>query len=242
MITDILEGLLSLIYPPNCIICKSYLSADSLNKFVCPFCQLKIEKNVPPFCPKCSRSLGARPVSSLCSSCKKNKTHFDFAWCACIYNDFLKQLVHAFKYQQKTYLKEYLSELMFAFLDLYNLDIYQFDYLVPIPLSSTKLRERGYNQSNLLAKILSSKYNIPLSANNLIRRRDTRSQVLLSKKERWTNMTGAFRIKNLKQIKNKNILIIDDLLTTGATSSAAAKALKEANANTVGVFTLAIAL
>lgn len=128
---------------------------------------------------------------------------------------------------------------MINFINRYSLDIEQFDFIVPIPLYPSHQRERGYNQSLLLANKISKSYNINLNINFLVKIRNTKSQSLLSKKERWTNITDAFRIKNPNQVKNRSILLIDDLLTTGATSSEAAKVLKNAGAKTVGVLTLA---
>ncbi|MCK5083911.1 MAG: ComF family protein [Candidatus Omnitrophica bacterium] len=129
---------------------------------------------------------------------------------------------------------------MITFLETYCLDIRQFNKIVPIPLFSSRLRERGYNQSQLLAEEIGHKYKINLSLNNLARIRETEHQTLLSRKERWTNICGAFRIKHPVRFSGKNILIIDDLLTTGATASEAAHMLKNAGAKTVGILTLAI--
>ncbi|MBU1997000.1 MAG: hypothetical protein KKF78_07575 [Candidatus Omnitrophica bacterium] len=119
------------------------------------------------------------------------------------------------------------------------MDIEQFDLIMPIPLHPARKRERGYNQSFLLASKISKSFNINLNINLLIKVKNTKNQSLLSKKERWTNITDAFKIKNPNAVKNKSILLIDDLLTTGATSSEAAKVLKISGAKTVGVFTLA---
>jgi ComF family protein len=130
---------------------------------------------------------------------------------------------------------------MATFIRTYQLDIAQFDALIPIPLSATRLRERGYNQSGLLAQGISEAFHIPVFENSLTRRH-TRHQTLLNEKERWTNIQGAFTIKFSKNINNRNILIIDDLLTTGATASEAARTLKKCGAQTVGVLTLAITL
>jgi competence protein ComFC len=130
--------------------------------------------------------------------------------------------------------------MMIKFLETHCLDVRQFNEIVPIPLFPSRLRERGYNQSQLLAYEISRKYKIPLSLNNLTRARATEHQTLLSEKERWTNIYRAFRIKNPAKFSGKNILIIDDLLTTGATASEAARTLKDAGAKTVGVLTLAI--
>jgi len=129
---------------------------------------------------------------------------------------------------------------MIDFIEIYRFDINQFDVIIPIPLFVSRLRERGYNQSRLLAQEISQKYRISLSADNLTRIRNTEHQTLLSEKERWTNIVGAFRIKDPAKFFGKNILIIDDLLTTGATASEAALTLKNAGTKTVGILTLAI--
>ena len=131
---------------------------------------------------------------------------------------------------------------MINLIETYRFDINQFDEIVPIPLFSSRLRERGYNQSQLLAEEIGRKYKINLSLKNLTRVRATEHQTLLSEKERWTNICGAFRIKNPAGFSGKNILIIDDLLTTGATASEAARTLKDAGVKTVGILTLAITL
>lgn len=131
---------------------------------------------------------------------------------------------------------------MTEFVRKHYLDIKQFDIITPIPLFPSRLRERGYNQSQLLAEQIAREHQITLSLRNLVRIRNTEHQTLLSKKERWTNIHGAFRIRNPIRFSGKNILIIDDLLTTGATASEAARALKSAGAKTVGVLTLAITI
>jgi competence protein ComFC len=152
----------------------------------------------------------------------------------------LKDPIRRFKYNQKTYLRKPFAQFMMAFVQTYHLDIEQFDIIVPVPLFPSRLRERGYNQSRLLAEPIAQKYHIDLSLKNLVRVRNTRHQTLLSEKERWTNIHGAFRIKHSAEFSGKNILIVDDLLTTGATASEAARTLKGAGAETVGVLTLAI--
>lgn len=245
MITPVLRemahGLCRLVYPPHCCICKSHLHDFSPTLILCPPCRSSITENRPPFCPKCSRFLGERPARPYCSDCRKHPPAFDFAWSACVYEDPLKALIHQFKYSQKTSLRFLFTELMTAFIRTYQLDIAQFDILLPIPLSAARRRERGYNQSGLLAQGISEAFHIPVLENGLTRRH-TRHQTLLDEKERWTNIQEAFTIKSSRKIINRNILIIDDLLTTGATASEAARTLKKCGAQTVGVLTLAITL
>ncbi len=175
-----------------------------------------------------------------CWYCRHREPPFDFAWSACLYDDPLKDLIHRFKYHQKTGLRRVLAGLMADFIHQYAFDINQFDFLMPIPLSTTRLRERGYNQARLLAEEITRIFSIPLIDNCLIRSRHTHPQSLLEEKQRWTNIKGAFTIRQPNMLKHNNILLIDDLLTTGATTSEAAGTLKDAGAGTIGVLTLAI--
>ena len=240
MFKYLLDGIYNLIYPPKCLVCKKPLETQIPTKLLCLKCLDSIKFNIPPFCPKCSRHLGKNPQMPRCKNCTKILLHFDFAWCSCLYVEPLRKLIQNFKYNQKTLLRRQFTQFMISFIETYNLDITQFDIIVPIPLHPTRLRERGYNQSLLLAHEISEHFNINLNINTLIRTRNTKNQTLLSKKERWTNIAEAFTIKNPKNIYNKSVLLIDDLLTTGATSSEAAKELKNVGAKTVGVFALAI--
>lgn len=229
-----------LVYPPHCLGCKTYGRRSPLAGGLCPSCQTLIQPNIPPFCPKCARPLHGHPLRPRCLRCQQKEPRFDFAWAACLYAEPLKTFIHQFKYNQKTSLRVPFAELMISFIHTYQLDMAQFQLMIPVPLFPTRLRERGYNQSYLLAQGLAKAFAIELSAHHLIRVRHTRPQFLLDEKERWTNMHRAFKIKSSCAVSKKNILLIDDLLTTGATASEAAAVLKEAGAQTVGVLTLAI--
>lgn len=250
MINDLIDSLIDLVYPPICISCKTFIPekthfmqtiriANSANYFICKKCENKIKYNIPTFCPKCSRHLGKNPSISKCNNCRNQNIYFDFAWSACIYDDFSKHLLHMFKYSNKTVFRHLFADKIISFVEQYNLDIKQFDLIIPIPLSLSRLRTRGYNQAFLIAELLSKYFNISINNKSLTRKKDTNFQYSLSKKERFTNIQGAFRINYSNLIKNKNILLIDDLLTTGATASGAAKTLKQDHAKTVSVLTFA---
>ena len=129
---------------------------------------------------------------------------------------------------------------MSSFLKDHSVAMNQFDIIVPIPLHKARLRERGYNQSQLLCENISKEFRLQQSVGNLIRKRPTKNQAFLKEKERWTNIEGAFTIKDSSQFSDKSVLIVDDLLTTGATASEAARTLKRAGAKKVSVLTLAI--
>ena len=238
MLKDLIEGFSSLVFPPHCTLCRTHTRSISLDP-VCPACAQLLLKNAPPLCLKCSRHL-RRPVHSLCPSCRHSEPAFDFAWSAFIYNEPLKELIHLFKYYQRTSLRRYFGALMAAFVKDLSLDIRQFDMVTAIPLFPSKLRERGFNQSHLLAQEIAGIFSLPYHPRLLIKARSTKNQADLSLKERWTNIEGAFKIRHPLSLKNKNILIIDDLLTTGATAAQAALTLKKGGAATVGVLTLAI--
>ncbi|HNV23811.1 MAG TPA: ComF family protein [Candidatus Omnitrophota bacterium] len=240
MLKNLIKGFLELVYPHNCPVCQTFILPSHSQEIICDACASLIERNHPPFCQKCSRPLGQKIHYPLCQECRLTKPYFDFAWSCLLYKDPLKNLIHQFKYKQKTCLAIAFSQWMLAFINAYHFDIKQFDLIIPVPLHTARLRERGYNQSYLLAHPIAKEFQIKISTTNIIRVRYTPPQVQLSQKERWTNIEGAFRIKSQNEINNKNILIIDDLLTTGATASEIARTLKKAGAKTVGVLTLSV--
>lgn len=242
MLTDLWFGILDLVYPPHCCLCKKPLEhhSESPPEGLCPECLSLILTNTPPFCLRCSRHLETPDQSSYCHICQRHEHIFDFAWCACLYTPPMSDLIHRFKYSDQTFLQFLFSRLLINFIINNQLDIYQFDYLIPLPLSATRTRERGYNQSELLARHIARHFNLPLETKILRKSRHCRPQVSLSEKDRWTNIRGAFTIKNSKTLQNKSVLIIDDLLTTGASASEAAGILKASGAATVGILTLAV--
>lgn len=152
----------------------------------------------------------------------------------------MPQLVQSFKFHNKTALRKTFRRIAETFLTRYPLKLETFDLIMPVPLTSTRLRERGYNQAGLLAGEISEILKIPCVTNQLERVKHSSRQSQLGEKERWTNIQGAFRIKNSLLIKNRNILLVDDLLTTGATASETARTLKGAGAVKIGVITLSI--
>ena len=241
MLRSLIQGFGDLVYPPFCYVCRSALDIFERPSYLCSFCQESIQWNRTPACPRCSRYLGPVPKNCICTSCQKQKHHFDFAWSACLYEEPLRGLIHQFKFHQQTILRKPLSQLMIQFIEKRGLDIDQFDIILPIPLHAAKYRERGYNQAELLAVPLAQKYDKMILVSLLKRVRNTPSQTSLSRKNRFTNVQGSFKINARININNKNILIIDDLLTTGATASEASLCLKTHGAAKVGILTLSIA-
>ena len=117
--------------------------------------------------------------------------------------------------------------------------IKKYDIIMPIPISKKRKKQRGYNQSALIARNLAKTLNIEYKENVLVKIKDNKPQSELGQNERSDNVKGVYDLKNKKQIYHKQILIVDDIFTTGSTANECAKVLKENNTNSVGIFTLA---
>lgn len=241
MIRRFMAGFLEIIYPRICIVCKNKLPGRaSINDSVCGECWSGIKRNAPPFCHSCGRQLEKKYfVKNLCGLCLKTRPSYDRAFSPCIYTGVIKELVHEFKYKGKDYLALPLSRLMAEYIREYNLPMQYLDYIVPVPLHTTRLREREFNQAQILSRHISREFNKALLEDLLVRIRPTKTQTGLENSERWLNVKKSFSAKNKDSVKGKNLLLVDDVLTTGATCSEAALALKEAGANIVFVLTLA---
>lgn len=239
MLRRFFNALTDIVYPKTCLICKRQLKELAcVDNLVCMQCWAKIKRNPPPFCHCCGRHL-EKPLKNICPACVRKQLHFDRAFSPCVYEGVLKELIHAFKYQGKDYLGTTLTRLMTEFIEEYSLPMDLLDLVIPIPLHKTRLREREFNQAQILSNHIARKFNKKVSHNNLRRLRLTKTQTELEIGERLLNVKGSFTATKKEDIKGKNILLVDDVLTTGATCSEAAYALKEAGANIVFVLTLA---
>ncbi|MFH0763051.1 MAG: ComF family protein [Candidatus Omnitrophota bacterium] len=236
-----MEGLAGLVYPRKCHACKDKLSQASVEKLICSRCWSGIKKNTPPFCRCCGRRLNkAAFTKNICLRCQKTTLHFDRAFSPCVYDGVIRELIHQFKYNGKEYLGRPLSRLMSDFIKEYELPMDELDYIIPMPLHKTRLREREFNQAEILSGFIAGEFKKELLKNILLRSRHSRSQTELAITERLHNVRDSFSIAAQDKIRGKNLLLVDDVLTSGATSSEAAYALKKnGGANIVFVLTLA---
>lgn len=219
--------LLDILFPKFCLGCKTegtYLCED------CKAC-LEISENVFCLCETPQRlSFGGK-----CPKCSFKK--LDGLYFALSYrNKMVKKLIHQFKYEPFIKdLSENLTDLIithFQTLNKYEKD-FEGKILIPIPLSRKKLKNRGFNQAEEIAKKLSEKLKIPILTNGLIKTKENLPQMELSGKERQENIKGAFEVIKKEEIQGKKILLVDDVYTTGATMEEAARVLKEAGAKEV---------
>lgn len=236
----IMDSIISIIYPTVCAGCNKPNHNNEKNIYICNECYYSIKRHVPPFCQKCGRGLMQTKdiYSGVCSTCQNRKYYFNQAWSICSYEGVIKDLIHKFKYNQKEQYKAIFENLFNEFFETFNV-LSEIDLIIPIPLHPARLREREYNQSQILASIVSKIINKPLGSGVLIRRKNTKSQINLNEKKRIKNITGCFDIKNSKEILNKPILLIDDVFTTGITLSEAARVINEFHPKKISVLTLA---
>lgn len=230
--------LLDLIYPAFCPRCKIKIRASS-ELPICQAClgQLKIDHR--PSCRRCGNRLkGSSSLKDGCGFCRKKTYFFDRAFCATKYTGVAKLCIHLFKYKRKTQLAKPLARIMLKFIKG-RLKKSTLDLIIPVPLHRSKLTERGFNQAELLAKILASGLNKKISCHNLCRVKKTRSQFNLKKSERFKNVESAFTCRYPDKLSGKSVLLVDDIFTTGATLNECAFSLKDAGAKTVMALTMA---
>ncbi len=237
---NLIHGLIDIIYPKICHACKNKITVASIEEVICIECWAKIKKNKPPFCYSCGRNLNVKKsVKNICLDCIKKDMVFDRAFSPCLYEGVIKELIHAFKYKKNDYLGAVLAKLMVEFIKEYNLPIQFMDIIIPLPLHKAKLREREFNQACILSNYIGIEFNKPVLTDKLLRNKNTKTQTELSDNERFSNVKGCFGIPQENGVKGKNILLVDDVLTTGATASEASLTLKNAGANIVYALTLA---
>jgi len=235
---------LDLLYPALCPVCQTRLGADRRDP-LCGGCWARITRIEPPYCVICGvpdapvgagmAAAGRSETSAPCLACRTEPPPFDYARAAASYLDPLRSAVHAFKFHGKRALARPLADLV----------VEQCgpglpagaDALVPVPLARARERERGFNQAALLAERVGQALARPVKSPWLGRARPTQPQSELAADERRLNVRGAFRAA--PAVDGRHVLVIDDVLTTGATAAECARALRAAGARVVGVLTVA---
>lgn len=213
------------VFPGGCLLCGS-----SDGTPVCGICDAKLEYITAPFCVKCGQSLPYGGEN--CYECRKEKRQIDIVRAAFSYEGDVRKLIIEMKYKKKEHLAEYLSGKMMEFMKRENL-VFPVDIVMPIPLHSSNLRERGFNQSMSIARGVGRCINREAKDGVLVRKKKTRPQYGLAKEERLRNIEGAFMVRDFSCVNKRDILLVDDVATTLSTLEEAAGVLKEAGARRV---------
>lgn len=218
----IAEELLDLLYPPRCPICENILFRREGR--VCGTCRKELPYITEPICKKCGKPL-EREEQEYCLTCEQEKHEFICGKAIFLYEKTFRQSVQRMKFKNRREYLDFYSEEMVREGEKY-LRQWKPKTILPVPMNGKKRRERGFDQSYLLAKKVSQLSGIPMARNVLIRSRYTLPQKELDEKERKKNLKGAFELKKNAQIREP-VMLIDDIYTTGATMDAICKTLKK---------------
>jgi competence protein ComFC len=229
---------LGFFYPEICRLCESE-RATARNGFVGAKCWQQVRFIRPPFCERCGLPFeGDLTTTFECTNCREMELHFSSARSAVVAKTVVLEAIHRFKYQNALWFENFLADL-FLREAVPALRGQKWDFIVPVPLHSVKQREREFNQAERLATHLSAAIKIRLNTKLLRRVTSTKTQTLLTREQRAENMRGAFAIRSGTKLNSEKIILVDDVFTTGATTSACAQALRAAGAGEVCVWTVA---
>lgn len=226
------------VYPEVCGVCDGQRAGPDLS-YVCHDCRRRVTRIREPYCDRCGLPYaGDITVTFHCRNCAGQEFAFETARSAVTAQETVLQAIHRYKYHQALYLEEFLAGLLVeAAAPRLRRDAW--DAIVPVPLFPAKQRDRGFNQAERLAGHLSRATGIRLETGWVRRVEPTRTQTRLSREERRQNVRGAFACRATGEPPPMRVLVVDDVFTTGSTTSACAKALRDAGAGHVCVWTLA---
>ncbi|MDD4170538.1 MAG: ComF family protein [Desulfotomaculaceae bacterium] len=236
MLSGLFDSLLDLFFPPRpeCPFC----GASGAGAEICANCRSLFKRyRQAPHCPRCGRIMEQAIVIPaegvpLCRECREHSWPFVFTRAIGLYEGPLRQVIHRLKYGGNRWLARPLASLMAEEIKFGDMPA-RFDLIVPVPLYKGKLRRRGFNQSALLAKEIGSALEIPVDGQALLKILETPAQTGLNRAAREVNLKNAFKVGDKAYFFSKNILIVDDVFTTGSTMSAVAETLVQSGADQV---------
>jgi len=218
---NFLKNMLFFIFPRKCEMCETISES-----YICDKCKSKLEKT-------------ELYLNRIDDYSKDNTKYFDEHAYIFEYNSIIREKIIEYKFKNKPYLGKMFSEFfvknekMCGFFEKY-------DIIIPVPMTNKKIKERGYNQTEIIAKIISQNItNITMQKNVLIKYKNNKVQSQLNKEQRQQNVQNVYELINEEIIKNKNILILDDIYTTGATCNECVKTLRNAQPKKIGIITIA---
>ena len=244
-------ALASVFLPAGCRLCERLLTnasrlpicGDCLASFprisgcVCQVCGLPLDTDTNDKREGDEREHSQR----LCEWCRDDTYHFDRARSFVRYEDSLVRAIVLLKFEEMDPLADWFADRLAEAVRLASHEL-QADVVVPVPLHKDRHRERGFNQAELLSKRLAKRLRLPHQGVLLVRERPRPGKLLLTNRKRWEAVRGAFATRPGSQVDNRRVLLVDDVMTTGATLDACAKALREAGATTVVGLTVARAI
>ena len=222
------------VYPPVCLICKEVIREENSQNprgSVCPVCWNSLEIEEKPYCSECKLDLDISQTHN-CS------TYLDRVYSLGMFDENFQEMIHHFKYKGKVSAGKSLGIRLAQ--ELKKQSVSDVACLIPVPLHKARKRERGFNQSEIVAESLGAELNLKIEKNILSRIKNTRDQTKLSIEERKQNVAGAFQVQDKQKIlQGQKIILVDDVITTGATLNECARVLKQAGAKEILAVTIA---
>lgn len=226
-----------LMWPRQCQGCGS--TPDEGGRYLCWDCRAALPWIEPPYCARCGDPVTGFITNDYnCSLCAAREPAFDLARSAVRFRGGVKDWLHGFKYSNATHLASDLGQLLAAVVRVHY-ERERPDAVAYVPLYPVKERARTYNQARLLAAVLARELGLPLARGCLARVRDTVTQTHLTARQRSANVRDAFAVRHPEWVEGRHFLLVDDVMTTGATVNECARALKEAGSGRVLVTTVA---
>lgn len=236
-----IDSLAAVLFPAPCRICGAVLLNASRIP-ICPACLASFEPIPQPVCECCGKPfltpVGAESVQPRCRLCRDDFFAFDFARSYGVYNDALHHAILLLKYEEVTRLGDWFAARL-AEVVAREARTFRADVVVPVPLHPDRQRERGYNQAELIARPLARRLHLKQGAYLLMRTKPRPARLVLSRKEHWDSVRGAYATRKGLRVDKLRVLLVDDVMTTGATLDACARALKRAGASSVLGLTVA---
>jgi len=244
MLSEAGDAIVSVFFPAGCRICEELLTSASRVP-LCERCLSSFERLPTVACEVCGRPLPGLSAKDgeplLCLACNEKTYAFGRARSFAVYEGAVVRAILLLKFEQIEPLGEWFAERLAELVNA-EPEVLASDVVVPVPLHRQRERERGYNQAALLSKPLAKKLRLPHKAVLLMRTRARPEKQVLSLEERWESVRGAFATRPGSQVDNLRVLLVDDVLTTGATLDACSRALREAGAKSVVALTVARAI
>lgn len=232
------RGWISLLFPASCPGCHLALE-EGPEVPLCPDCSARLPRNRPPWCRSCGRSLYSSGAGvDLCRQCRRSPPPFEQVVSPFLYEGTVRPLAVALKYHGRISLAPALADWM-AESVRQRVGLDPADLCLPVPMHSTRRRERTFNQAERLGRAVADRLGIPFRTDLLIRSRATLPQAGLTERQRHQNVVGAFSLRRVASVRGQRILLVDDIFTTGSTARACAKLLRDAGAVRVVLLTLA---
>lgn len=230
------EHLIRLLFPRRCPVCEEIVTP--VGKLICPSCMSKLVPVKQPTCRKCGKELFSEQAE-YCFDCSRHKRSFESGAALFQYNEAAKKSMAAIKYRNKREFLDFYAEAM-AYRFSHIVKNWDPDVFIPIPVHPSRLRRRGFNQAEVLARKLAEKLgDIPVETKLLVRSRKTAPQRDLDPQERLANLQQAFSTDPSRPVP-KCVVLIDDIYTTGSTMEACTRVLKAAGVQEVHFLTICI--